>query len=147
MRWARHVARMGEGRKVYRVLMGKPDRKRPLERPRSRWGDGIKMDLRETGWGRGGGVDSPDSGWGPVAGCCERGDEPSGSDATELVILPLQNVENNKIVRTLPNKFRVSCLYRSAMATFQHGPRFYSGQDNSLRRPSMSPHVNRRVHK
>jgi hypothetical protein len=51
MRWAGHVARMGEGRKMYKVLVGKPKGKRPLERPRCRWEDGIKMDLRETGWG------------------------------------------------------------------------------------------------
>jgi hypothetical protein len=44
---------MGEGRKVYRVLVGKPEGKRPLERPRHRWEDGIKMDLRKTGWGVG----------------------------------------------------------------------------------------------
>jgi hypothetical protein len=42
---------MGEGRKVYRVLVGKPEGKRPLGRPRHRWDDGIKMDLREIGWG------------------------------------------------------------------------------------------------
>jgi hypothetical protein len=41
---------MGEGRNVYRVLVGKPKGKRPLERPRRRWEDGIKMDLREMGW-------------------------------------------------------------------------------------------------
>jgi hypothetical protein len=46
MRWAGHVARMGEDRNVYRVLVGKPEGKRPLERPRQRWEDGIKMDLR-----------------------------------------------------------------------------------------------------
>jgi hypothetical protein len=51
MRWAGHVACMGEGRNVYRVLVGKPEGKRPLERPRHRWEAGIKMDLRETGWG------------------------------------------------------------------------------------------------
>jgi hypothetical protein len=51
MRWARHVARMGEGRKVYRVLAGKPEGKRPLERPRRRWQYGIEMDLREIGSG------------------------------------------------------------------------------------------------
>jgi hypothetical protein len=50
MRWARNVARMGERRKVYRVLVGKLEGKRPLERPRRRWEDGIKMDLREIGW-------------------------------------------------------------------------------------------------
>jgi hypothetical protein len=42
---------MGEGRKVYRVAMGKPEGKRPLGRPRRKWEDGIKMDLREIGWG------------------------------------------------------------------------------------------------
>jgi hypothetical protein len=42
---------MGEGRKVYRVLVGKPGSKRPLERPRRRWEDGIRMDLRDIGWG------------------------------------------------------------------------------------------------
>jgi hypothetical protein len=51
MRWAGHVARMGEGRNLYRVSVGKPEGKRPLERPRRRWEDGIKMDLREIGWG------------------------------------------------------------------------------------------------
>jgi hypothetical protein len=42
---------MGEERNVYRVLMGKPEGKRPLGRPRRRWEDGIIMDLREIGWG------------------------------------------------------------------------------------------------
>jgi hypothetical protein len=51
MRWAGHVARTGEGRNVYRVLVGKPEGKRPLERPRRRWEGGVKMDLGETGWG------------------------------------------------------------------------------------------------
>jgi hypothetical protein len=51
MRWAGHVARMGEGRNVYRILLGKPEGKRPLGRPRRRWEDGIKLDLREIGWG------------------------------------------------------------------------------------------------
>jgi hypothetical protein len=46
MRWARHVARMGEERKVYKVLVGKPEGKRPLGRPRRRCEDGIRMDLR-----------------------------------------------------------------------------------------------------
>jgi hypothetical protein len=49
MRWAGHVARMGEGRGVYGVLVWKPERKRPLGRTRSRWEDNIKMDLREIG--------------------------------------------------------------------------------------------------
>jgi hypothetical protein len=47
MRWAGHVARMGEKRNVYRLLVGKPEGKRPLERPRRRWTDNIKMDLSE----------------------------------------------------------------------------------------------------
>jgi hypothetical protein len=74
---------MGEERKVYKVLVGKPEGKRPLGRPRHRWENEIRMDLGETDLG---GVD-----WiqlaqdGPVAGCCECGDEPSGSCATELV--------------------------------------------------------------
>jgi hypothetical protein len=66
MSWAGHVARMGEGRGVHRVLVGKPEGKRPLGKPRRRWQDNIKMDLQEvegvvgTGWswlriGRGGG--------------------------------------------------------------------------------------------
>jgi hypothetical protein len=51
MRWAGHVARMGEERNVYRVLMGKPEGKISLGRPRRRWEDGIRMDLREIGLG------------------------------------------------------------------------------------------------
>jgi hypothetical protein len=53
MRWAEHVARMGEDRGVHGVLVGKPEGKRPLRRPRRRWEDNIKMDLQEVGWGRG----------------------------------------------------------------------------------------------
>jgi len=49
MRWAGHVAHMGQGRGVYRVLVGKPEGKRPLGRPRCRWEDNIKMDLQEVG--------------------------------------------------------------------------------------------------
>ena len=51
MRWAGHVARMGEGRGVYRVLVSKHEGKRPLGRPRRRWEDNIKMDLLEVGCG------------------------------------------------------------------------------------------------
>jgi hypothetical protein len=51
MRWAGHVARMGEERKVYRVFVGKPEGKRPLVRPRRRWENGITIDLREIGLG------------------------------------------------------------------------------------------------
>jgi hypothetical protein len=52
LRWAGHLARMGERRGVYRALVGKPEGRRPLGRPRLRWEDNIKMDLR-----RGGGID------------------------------------------------------------------------------------------
>jgi hypothetical protein len=51
MRWAGHVARMGEDRKMHKVLAGKPEGKRPLEKPRRRWENEIKMDLREIGLG------------------------------------------------------------------------------------------------
>jgi hypothetical protein len=51
MRWVGHVARMGEERKVYKVVVGKPEGKRPLGRPRHRWEGGIRIDLRDTGWG------------------------------------------------------------------------------------------------
>jgi hypothetical protein len=54
MRWVGHVACMGERRNVYRVLVGKPEGRRLLERPRCRWEDGIKMDLREIDGGGGG---------------------------------------------------------------------------------------------
>jgi hypothetical protein len=78
MKWVGHVARMGEGRGVYRVLVGRPEGKRPLGRPRSRWEDNIKMNLRE--------IRIDGANWiqlaqdkGPVAGFCEHGNEPSGS--------------------------------------------------------------------
>ena len=51
MRWAGHVASMGERRGVYRVLMGKPEGKIPLGRPRHRWEDNIKMDIQEVRFG------------------------------------------------------------------------------------------------
>jgi hypothetical protein len=53
MTWAGHVARMGEGRDVHRVLVGKPEGKRPLGKPRCRWENNIKMDLEEVGGGSG----------------------------------------------------------------------------------------------
>ena len=74
-----HVARMGERRGECRVLVGKPDGKRPLRRPRCRWEDNIMMDLQEVGCG---GVDwidlAQDRDWWD-AGSCECGNEPSGS--------------------------------------------------------------------
>jgi hypothetical protein len=48
MRWSGHIARMGEGRGVHRVLVGKPEGRRPLGRPRRRWEDNIKRDLKEV---------------------------------------------------------------------------------------------------
>ena len=53
IRWAGHVARMGEDRGAHRVLVGKSEGKRPLGRPRCRWEDNIKMDLQEAGGGHG----------------------------------------------------------------------------------------------
>jgi len=49
MRWAGHVAHMGKGRSLYRILVGKPEGKRPLGRHSCRWEDNIKMDLQEVG--------------------------------------------------------------------------------------------------
>jgi hypothetical protein len=50
MRWTGHVARMREERQVYKLLVGKPEGKKPLGKQRHRWQDGIRMDLREIGW-------------------------------------------------------------------------------------------------
>jgi len=57
MRWAGHVARMGEDRGVHRVLVGKPEGQRLLGSPRRRWQDNSKMDLQEVGGGRGDGME------------------------------------------------------------------------------------------
>jgi hypothetical protein len=78
MRWAGNVARKGERRNAYRILVGKREGRRPLERQIRRWVDNIKMDLREIGWN---GMDWIDlvqdrDQW---EGSCERGTEPSGS--------------------------------------------------------------------
>jgi hypothetical protein len=63
MRCAGHVARMGEKRNAYRILVGNPEGKRPLGRPRRRWVDNIKIDLREIGWNGGDWIDlAQDSG-------------------------------------------------------------------------------------
>jgi hypothetical protein len=51
LRWAGHVARIGEKRNAYRILVGKPERRKPLGSPRRSWEDNIKIDLREIGWG------------------------------------------------------------------------------------------------
>jgi hypothetical protein len=79
MRWAGNVARMGEGRGAYRILVGRPEGRRPLGRRGHRWGDNISMDLQVLGVGGGGhGLDSSGSKWGQVLGCCECGNEPLG---------------------------------------------------------------------
>jgi hypothetical protein len=75
MRWAGHVARI-EKRRLYKVLVVRPEGKRALGTPRSRWEEGIRMNLRLV---EGCGLHSAGSGQGPMAGCCECGDEPSGS--------------------------------------------------------------------
>jgi hypothetical protein len=69
---------MGEKWNAYGILVGKPEGKRTLGRPRHRWVDNIKMNLREIEWGWYG-LDRTGSGYGPVEGSCEHGAEPSGS--------------------------------------------------------------------
>ena len=58
LRWAGHVARMEKGRSAFKILTGKPTGKRPLERPRHRWEDNIRMDLEEISINAGNWVDS-----------------------------------------------------------------------------------------
>jgi hypothetical protein len=77
LRWAGHVARMRQRKGAYRALVEKHEGRSPLERPRRRWKDNIKMDIREVGWGHR--LDQSGSGQKEVAGSCECGDEPSGS--------------------------------------------------------------------
>jgi hypothetical protein len=67
---------MGERRGAYRALVGKPDGRRPLGRPRRIWEDNIKMNLKEMGWGRG--QDRSGSEQRQVVSCCECDHEPSG---------------------------------------------------------------------
>jgi len=78
MRWAGHVARMGEKKGVYRVLVGKPDGRRPLGRPRSIWVDNIRIDLQEVGCGYMDwiGLAQDRDRWRKLVEC---GNEPSGS--------------------------------------------------------------------
>jgi hypothetical protein len=84
MRWAGYVARMGEERKVYKVLVGKPEGKNHWEDQGVGGKMGSELILGRLAWGCG--LDSTVSGQGPVASCCECGDEPSGSCVAELVI-------------------------------------------------------------
>jgi hypothetical protein len=69
---------MGEKRNVYRILVGKPEGKRPLGRQRRKWVDSIKMDLREIGWGSMDWIDLAHDRV-LVEGSCEHGNEPLGS--------------------------------------------------------------------
>jgi hypothetical protein len=92
----------GRGEKSVQGFGVKAEGKRPLGRPRRRWEGGIRMDLRDTGLGECG-LDSTGSGQGPVAGCCECGDEPSGSCATELVsyVIRLSNgIQRSLVINT-----------------------------------------------
>jgi hypothetical protein len=81
MRWAGQLERMGEDRKVCKVLMGNPEGKKPLGRPMSRWEDGIRIDLRETGLGVWSGFSWLRTG----AGGGRYGDEPAVSGARKLL--------------------------------------------------------------
>jgi hypothetical protein len=71
MRWAGYVARIGEKRNAYRILVGKPEGNRPLGRPRRGWVDNIRMDNRGMGW--------DGMGWIDLAQNKEHGNEPPGS--------------------------------------------------------------------
>jgi hypothetical protein len=76
MRWAGHVARISEMRHAYKMV-GNPEGKRAFVRPRRRWKDQLKWLLGKCGLSVG--LDASGLEQGPVAGCCEHGDEPSGS--------------------------------------------------------------------
>jgi hypothetical protein len=92
MRWAGHVARRGEGRGVYRDLVGRSESKRPLGRPRRRWEDNIKMDLRglgidEANWIR----LAQDRVQGAVF--CKRGNKPSDSIRKQDIFYKLSDYQ------------------------------------------------------
>jgi hypothetical protein len=77
----RACSKYGGKRNAYRILVGKPEGKRPLGRPRRRWVDDVKMNLRKIGWGKMGwnGLDRSGLGQGSVEESCEGDNEPSGS--------------------------------------------------------------------
>jgi len=77
MRWAGNVAHTGERRGACRVLVGKPEGKRPLGRPRCRWKNTLVIHFQEVGWGRG--LNLSGSGQGQLAGSCGCGNEPPSS--------------------------------------------------------------------
>jgi hypothetical protein len=76
VKWAGYVARMGGMRSAFKILVGKPEGKRPLGRSARGWDDNIRMDLRETGWDCG--LGSSGLGCGPLAASWEHGNEPLG---------------------------------------------------------------------
>jgi hypothetical protein len=73
LKWAGHIACMGVKKNPYRIVVGNPEGKRPLRRPRHRWEDNIKLDLRERGWCGVDGIDLSEDR--PVEGPCEHGNE------------------------------------------------------------------------
>ena len=75
LRWAGHVARVEQSRNAHRVLVGKPEGKRPLRMPIRRWEDNIKMDLRKVGCDPGDWIAIAED-RGPMAGLCKGGNEP-----------------------------------------------------------------------
>ena len=75
LRWAGHLARMEQSRHAYRILVRKPEAKSPSGRPRRRWEDNIKMDLREVGCDAGDWI-SISSRWGAIPDLCKSGNEP-----------------------------------------------------------------------
>jgi hypothetical protein len=88
MRWAGHVAQMEEKKNAYRLLVEKPEGKRPLGRPRCRWVDNIRMDLGEVGWGD---VDWIGLAQEQVESSCEFSIEPLGSTKCwETIKWPLE---------------------------------------------------------
>jgi hypothetical protein len=95
MRWAGHVACMGEGRGVYRVLVGRPEGKRPVGRPRRRWEDNIKLDLREIGIDR--------LNWIQLAQ-----DMVQWRPSLNTVMEPSNNILNFKLLRS---RYIFSCLH------------------------------------
>jgi len=77
MRWAEHKPRMGQMRNAYRILDGKPERKKTLTHSTCRWENNIKTNLKETGWESG--LDSSGLGQEPLVGSCEHSPEPQSS--------------------------------------------------------------------
>ena len=86
LKWAGHAARMDEDRTAYKILIFKPDGKRPLGRPRSRWEDNIRMDLNEMGY-EGSQMEGSCSGTGTVAGFDICGNELSSSQCLIIIII------------------------------------------------------------